>query len=321
MDSPEHLKHEVREYLSGQMPDLVVEHLERVASERVFDGHHDVWDVHTSDGRWWVISDPMNYYPHNDFKSMDVALSFHIGLSRRVFARFTPPAPDGEVMRFPKSWRQVEQAHEALVSADEAEEFQAVGMRCRECLLTFARELATDRMMEGESERPKTADFKAWVALVARRIESREKPRSYLKAVANTVWDYVSWLTHPRDATRNDGHQAISATIQVVTTFGAAVGRWERGEPDRCPECGSYRLHFDVRWSDEGGGDEDGDDAELLSVSLCEACGWEDARPAPYEPVEDDGWRPSPIVEGECIGSDQISTFMSPQDFIDRHGE
>jgi len=317
MDSPEHFKQSVREYLEGQMHGVTIEHMERVASERVFDVQHDVWDVHADNGRWWVISEPLNYYPHSDFKSMDVALSFHIGLGRRVFARFTPPAPEGEVMRYPKSWRQVEQAHEALVEADEAEEFQAVGMRCRECLLTFARELATERMMNGESEPPKTADFKGWVTLVARRIERREKPRSYLKNVANTVWDYVAWLTHARDATRNDGHQAIYATIRVITTFGAAVGRWERGDPDRCLECGSYKLFFDTRWSDE----DNDEHAKLLNITLCESCGWEVAKPEEHEVVETkETWRPSPIVEGECIGSDEISTFMSPQDFIDRQG-
>jgi predicted RNA-binding Zn-ribbon protein involved in translation (DUF1610 family) len=45
-----------------------------------------------------------------------------------------------------------------------------------------------------------------------------------------------------------------------------AVVRRERGEPDRCPTCGSYRLTSD----------QDPDRAGHTYVTICEACGWED---------------------------------------------
>lgn len=177
VESPEHRKNAAREYFETQFRDESVVHLERVANERVFGREYDIWDVHTDRGRWWVISNPMNLYTQDDFKSMDVALSFHIGLTLRAFARFSPPAPEDEVRRFAESWRRVEQADDGLDHADEAEEFQAVGMQCREALLSFARELATDEIAPEGVERPKTGDFKGWAQLVARQIESRSRDR------------------------------------------------------------------------------------------------------------------------------------------------
>jgi hypothetical protein len=48
-------------------------------------GHaHDVWDVHASDGRWWVITNPTNLYSQNQFPSMDLAVTFHMGLTLRI---------------------------------------------------------------------------------------------------------------------------------------------------------------------------------------------------------------------------------------------
>ena len=58
--------------------------------------------------------------------------------------------------------RKIVQASEAFDKADEAEEFQAVGMRCRECLLTLIRELTNEGNIVSEPDLPKTGDFIAW---------------------------------------------------------------------------------------------------------------------------------------------------------------
>ena len=48
--------------------------------QRVFANRHDVWDIHTDTGRWWVLTKPMNFYSQKDFAGVDYILSFHIGL-------------------------------------------------------------------------------------------------------------------------------------------------------------------------------------------------------------------------------------------------
>jgi hypothetical protein len=57
----------------------------------------------------------------------------------------------------------------------------------------------------------------------------------------------------------------------VVSTIATALVRHERGAPDRCPSCSSYRLASDYR--PEVGGDG-------AYVTLYVACGWE-GTPAP----------------------------------------
>src|SRR6266487_1244148 len=125
----------VRTYAEGQASEQVI-HLEKVASELVGPVRHDIWDVHCADGRWWVITEPTNLYSQEDSKSRDVALTFHIGLSLRMSylhdRRIPVDIPAADLL--PGTWRRWEQAFEPYESGDEAENFQAVGVRLRECL-------------------------------------------------------------------------------------------------------------------------------------------------------------------------------------------
>lgn len=162
MDSPEHERRDVIRYFELESHgEATVEHAEKIASERVYGQPHDVWDVHATDGRWWVITNMTNLYPQDEFKSMDYVLSFHVGLMARIGARQSREAPAGEEEqdRVPSSWRRYEQAADALNEADEAEEFQAAGMRCREALLTFVREVADAAMIPAGAPAPKAGDF------------------------------------------------------------------------------------------------------------------------------------------------------------------
>lgn len=80
MESPEHERQFIVDYMAGVAPDETVEHLEKVYSERIMGQDHDIWNVHTSAERWWVITDPANLYSQAQFPHMDIALTFHIGL-------------------------------------------------------------------------------------------------------------------------------------------------------------------------------------------------------------------------------------------------
>jgi hypothetical protein len=85
-----------------------------------------------------------------------VALTFHIGLSMRVSYlrdRKVPVKPESAFL-LPGSWRRWEQAFEAYDSGDEAENFQAVGVRLRECLISFVGETSNDEMVREGQEPP-----------------------------------------------------------------------------------------------------------------------------------------------------------------------
>lgn len=164
-------KDEIQAYVEGQAHETVV-HLEKAASEMVGPVRHDIWDVHCADSRWWVVTNPTNLYTQTDFKSRDVVLTFHIGLALRmeyVRDRNVPVAPDPASL-LPGSWRRWQQAFEAYDSGDEAENFQAVGLRLRESLVSFVGETRSDDLVPADHTPPKSADFKGWTELLANHL-------------------------------------------------------------------------------------------------------------------------------------------------------
>jgi predicted Zn-ribbon and HTH transcriptional regulator len=265
---PEREAQAIREYVEWQSQKEKVSYLEKVASEHLFDRKHDTWDVHTDGERYWVITNPTNLYSQELFPSSDYTLSFHIGLMARMMAR-RDGAEDGEQQdRLATAWRRWTQAAEALDRADEAEEFQAVGMRCRECLLAFVRAVAQDSMVPNGIERPKNADFIKWSELIANAVakgSSSDEIRGYLKTLAKGTWQLVSWLTHASNAVRFDGHMALEATQATLAAFGRALLRFERATPDRCPHCHSYRI---------GTENASTPDIDPPYIIFCESCGW-----------------------------------------------
>src|SRR5215211_9835 len=135
----------IRAYVEAEAGEEVV-HAEKAASERVGPVRHDIWDMHCPSSRWWVVTNPTNLYDQRDFKSRDVVLTFHLGLALRMTylnEQRVPVAP-GHAALLPGSWRRWRQAFEAYESGDEAENFQAVGVRLRECLVSFISEAAGD---------------------------------------------------------------------------------------------------------------------------------------------------------------------------------
>jgi hypothetical protein len=123
-------KDAIRAYVEGQAHEEIV-HLEKAASELVGPVRHEIWDVHCPGSRWWVVTNPTNLYSQQDFKSRDVVLTFHIGLAlRQEYAQEREvPVSRGSAELLAGSWRRWQQAFEAYESGDEAETFQAVGMR------------------------------------------------------------------------------------------------------------------------------------------------------------------------------------------------
>lgn len=246
-------------------------HAEKVASERVMGRDYNVWDVHTDgrEGRWWVITSPTNLYSQRLMPSMDYVLSFHIGLMMRVAAHRTPAGTEAEQELLLITSRKLVQAGEALDAADEAEDFQAVGMQCRECLLALIREVTEDGQFDEGGELPKKSDFKAWADRIASIVAaggSAERVRSYLKKIADETWQLTNWLTHASNATRSDATLAFAATENVVASFVPMVLRAKINAPERCGRCKSYRLAVD--WRPEIG-------RVGAYVTRCEACGAE----------------------------------------------
>lgn len=291
-------KDNVRAYVEHEAHEEVV-HLEKAASELVGPVRHDIWDVYCSDSRWWVVTSPTNLYSQADFKSRDVVLTFHIGLMLRVqYAqeRDVPVAP-GPADLLPGSWRRWQQAFEAYDSGDEAETFQAVGVRLRECLISFIGETRSDELVPDGTGRPKNADFRGWSNLLANHLAAGDgaaKLRSYLKQMTEETWSYVNWLTHAKNAVRMDAEIGLKAVEHLLGTSTAARMRMNQAVGVRCEGCGSYQV--------VGG--------------VCQHCEWVDPS---YEPPPMRAWseeeRARRLAE-PCIPSSDVSTFVTPGDYV-----
>jgi hypothetical protein len=258
---------EIRRYMEMECSDESVIFLERVASERLFDRRLDVWDVHTDAGRYWVITDPTNLYAQHLFPSLDFTLTVHVGVTTRALALRDSPPDEHRHPELVECWRRWAQASEAADRAEEAEDFQAVGMRCREVLLNMVRHLAENWMVSEDGEQPKAADFVHWSERVADGLAQgagAERVRGYLKAQAKAGWDLVQWLTHSSNATRHDAELALEATRAVLDGFGRVRLRYERAFPDRCRRCSSYRVVDYVPNEEE----------DPVYTRRCESCGW-----------------------------------------------
>ena len=126
-----------------------------VHSEQVNAIQHDIWDLHTSDGRWWVITNPTNLYSQEQFPNMDLALTFHIGLSIRIPRGEQSDIDSLVVEPLLVPWRALDDASEAIRQINEVEDCQTIGVRCREILLTMVHEAQRVLPAEESSEPPK----------------------------------------------------------------------------------------------------------------------------------------------------------------------
>jgi hypothetical protein len=113
---------------------------------------------------------------------------------------------------------------------------------------------------------PKASDFIHWSELIADAIvpgPSSQEIRGYLKTIARSTWQLVSWLTHAANAVAYDGEVAVNATHEVLNSFGTALVRSERKTLDRCPRCNSLRLQTIYQ-----------PDSDPVDAVLCESCAW-----------------------------------------------
>lgn len=270
--SPEHEKKAIAEYVEWQAKkdEEKVLHLEKIKTEATLNGKLDAWDVHTDKTRYWVITNPTNLYSQELFPGLDYTISFHVGVTTRMMANRQNTANTDLGNSLMPALRQWQQAAEAFDLADEAEEFQAVGARCREALTTFSKTVGDDAFVPTGQDPPKAGDFVHWSELIANHVAGgagSKEIRGYLKSLAKSTWDLVSWLTHAKNAVQFDAHMAVDATETVLSAFSSALIRYERGVPDRCPECNSYKM---------GSSFEPDLGIDPPYVIICNSCGWND---------------------------------------------
>lgn len=224
-------------------------------------------------------------------------LTFHVGLILRLsyLNDREVPVTGSAAELLPGSWRRWQQAFDTYESGDEAENFQAVGMHLRECLVSFTAETTWKSLVPEGTEPPKAADVIGWIELLADRLaagSSSARLRSYLKKLGRETWQYVNWLTHAKNAMRLDAEIGLKAVEHLLGTFTAARLRMDN-VPTRCSECGSYEV----------------------TGAVCRHCGWTnpDYKPRPVRPLTDE--EIAERLAQPCTPSSDVSTFVTIDDF------
>jgi hypothetical protein len=254
--------------LASQAPDERVDLVQKVYVEQLHGITHAIWDVHTDKERWWVITEPTNLYSQTQFPNMDLALTFHVGLCLRIPRGGRRDLADLGVEPFLACWGAFQEAQDAIGMAQEIEDYQALGVRCRECLLSLVHSVQDAVAISAPDV--KRSDFVGWCDAIADAVltgPSQKPRRQLLKSSAKATWDFVNWLTHSRSSHFHDAEAALASTEQTLSLYTTALIRYIRGVPDRCPACGSQRLSPER-------GSHSNDPTKLYERPVCTACGW-----------------------------------------------
>ena len=244
--------------------------VQKVGRRRVAGRTHDLYDIWMSSGqRWWVITDMTNLYSQDDFKSLDQAFTYHLGLNMILTEQFKVQPDEDQTEHVGKPWRRYARAVDAMVEAEEAEDFQAVGIHCREVLLALVREYMDADWVHVEGERPQKANAKAWLGIFANSLTANSQPRAYLKALAEKTWDLTVWLQHYVHASELDAEIVLAATQQLLRVFTLLRVRHDRPAEERCPNCDSYQVVEESSELIERGGH-----FGTLLHEECVSCGW-----------------------------------------------
>src|SRR5580704_10586558 len=126
LPATEEEKAEVVEYYLSQSPGAEVTFLQKVYSEAIIGHRHDVWDVHASDGRWWVITNPTNLYSQDQFPNMDLAVTFHMGLCLRIPRSQRQSKSDRNIWPFAEVFTKLREVSDALGQAQNVLDYQAI---------------------------------------------------------------------------------------------------------------------------------------------------------------------------------------------------
>jgi hypothetical protein len=266
VDRDLHSENDIARYVELEAEDEVVKHVEKVKTEVVLGDSYDAWDVTTDKGGWWVISNLTNLYSKRHFVSLDYTLSFHVGLMMRMRSRSTGASSD-EPTPFEEVLRREQQAQERHERTIEAEDYQAVGMLLRECLLALITALRRRARFEPEAAPPQDANFIEWANLLMDALcagPHNQSLRQHVKHLARDTWQLVNWLTHARNADKTASSIAIHSCSTVVGHFVQILEGQQTSAMEQCPLCKSrnIRTHFDPEIG------EDGD--YYLSCGVCE---------------------------------------------------
>lgn len=241
----------------------------------------NVWNVKTDrEGAWWVVEGeklPMNLYPQEAFyMSSDEVYSFHIGLMNRMLKAKDEYNPEdyikaatleGEIA--PVLLRKLKNLAIQIDLAKEVEDFQSIGVQCREILIELGNNIYQP-IMAGEDEQPQKSNFKKkaelFVEFYLNNSDSSDY-RNYIKKITEATWDYACKVTHSQNTTFYEASSCVALIISLISVYENIRQKvYDPISQYMCKHCKSKKLSII--------GDEHDKDSIVSKLYLrCEECG------------------------------------------------
>lgn len=240
-----------------------------------------VWNVKTDlEGALWVVEGdtvPMNLYLQGAYYfSADEVYSFHIGLMERMYNKSIEYKPENFVEAItlesdiaPQLFRKLKSIATLIDSALEIEDFQAIGVQCREVLITLGNSIYFAEMA-GQGEQPQASNFKRKAELFIQFYligSENSNYRSIIKKLTESTWEYACKITHSSSTTFYEASTCVTLCTSLVGVYENIRQKvYDPISQYKCKVCKSKRL--------KPVDDEATDDGIVTKWFLqCEECG------------------------------------------------
>lgn len=192
-----------------------------------------VWNVKTDvDGAWWIVEGddvPMNLYPQAAYYfGVDEVYSFHMGIMARMSVRNEEYNPDDYIDAAtvgsdiaPQLLRKLKGVADLIDNAIEVEDFQAIGVQCREILIELSNEIYLS-FMAGDGEQPIASNFKGKTELFIKFYlpgSVNSDYRNIYKRMTESAWDFSNKITHSKNTTFYEVSSCVAMCIAVVSIY------------------------------------------------------------------------------------------------------
>ena len=226
-----------------------------------------VWNVKTDlDGAWWVVEGdavPMNLYPQGAYYfAADEVYSFHMGLMDRMKASYEYKPEDFiraitlESDIAPQLFRKLKSIATIIDSANEIEDFQSIGVQCREILIELGNSIYFDEMA-GENDQPQASNFKRKAELFIQFYltgSENSDYRSIIKKLTEATWEYTCKITHSGNTTFYEASTCVTLCTSLVGVYENLRQKvFDPISQYKCKVCKSKKLKIvDDEINDDG---------------------------------------------------------------------
>lgn len=121
----------------------------------------------------------------------------------------------------PQLFRKLKNIARLIDSAIEVEDFQSIGVQCREILVELGNYIYFDDMA-GDDEQPQASNFKSKAELFVKFYLAGSENSDYrriLKRLTEATWDYACKITHSNKATFYEASTCVTLCTSLVGVY------------------------------------------------------------------------------------------------------